>query len=145
MGDNSYNISDSEVDEVKEEIFQWFNHSGRGTSIHHDDKIVWAIFRLEYLKDNHTEFTIDNAREVIRILFPTKARRLYVTSSSYAFKHLLDRISSYVGKGRYKYCSNDTIIKAFELEGFEIQMDGPNACMNLSAKEVKTARTLYRG
>jgi hypothetical protein len=37
------------------------------------------------------------------------------------------------------------MIEAFKLEGFTLLMDGPNAYMNLSAKEVNVARTLFRG
>ncbi|WP_256009465.1 hypothetical protein [Desertivirga xinjiangensis] len=145
MWDDSCGPFDPQVEEIKEEIIKWFNYSGRGTSIHPDDKIIWAISKLPFLKDNETEFSVDNARELIRILFPSQAKTIYQTSSSYTFKHLFERISSYVSKGRYKYCGNDTMITAFELEGFKLRMDGPNAYMNLLPQEVETARTLYRG
>jgi hydroxymethylpyrimidine pyrophosphatase-like HAD family hydrolase len=145
MWDNTYGPFDREVQEVKEEIYNWFEHSGRSISIHPDDKVIWEISRLGYLKENKVEFTVDQAREIVRILFPTKPKTVYKTSSSYGFKHLLECISGSINKGNRKYCSNDTMIEAFKLEGFKQVMDGPNAFMNLSAKEVKTARTLFRG
>lgn len=144
MWDDTYGSFDPEVQEIKEEIFNWFEYSGRSMSIHPNDKIVWAITRLEYLKENQVDFTVDQAREVVRILFPTVSKTIYKANSSYGFKHLLERISGSINKGNRKYCSNDTMIEAFKLEGFKLVMDGPNAFMNLSTKEVKTATTLFR-
>lgn len=145
MWHDTYGPFDREIQEIKEEIFDWFEHSGRSLSIHPHDKIVWEISHLGYLKENRVDFTVDQAREVIRILFPTMSKTLYKTSSSYGFKHLLERISGSINKRNRKYCSNVTMIEAFGLEGFKLVMDGPNAFMNLSAKEVKIARTLFRG
>lgn len=143
--DEDFGPFDPEVKEVEAELFQWFENSGRQLSIHPDDKIVWEITRLSYLKENREDFTVEQAREIVRILFPSKLKGIYTSSSSYGFKHMLERISGSVNKGNRKYCSNDTMKKAFELEGFTLQLDGPNAFMNLSAKEVKTARMLFRG
>lgn len=145
MWDNTYGHFDPEVQEIEEEIFKWFEHSGRSISIHPHDKILWEISRLEYLKENRIDFTVEQVREVLRILFPSMSKIIYKSSNSYGFKHLFERISGSVNKGNRKYCSNDTAIEAFKLEGFKLVMDGPNAFMNLSAKEVKTARTLFRG
>ncbi len=145
MWDDDLGPFDPEVNEAKAELFQWFEHSGRQMSIHPDDKIIWEISRLPFLKDNQVEFTVEQAREIVRILFPSKTKVIYPSSNSYGFKHLLERISGSLNKGNRKYCSNDTMKKAFELEGFKMQADGPNAFMNLSAKEVKAARALFRG
>ena len=114
-------------------------------SIHPLDQILYAISRLAFLKENHTEFDVEQVRELVRILFPTKTKTIYKTSSSYGFKHLMERVSRSINKGEPKYCSNDIMIEAFRLEGFKLTMDGPNAYMNLSTKEVKIAKTLFRG
>ena len=145
MWSETYDQFDLAVQQVKQEIFKWFDHSGRGISIHPYDKIIWETSRLGYLKENHVDFDVEQAREIVRILFPTKTKGIYKLSNSYGFKHLLERISGTLNKRQRKYCSNDTMIEAFKLEGFKLIMDGPNAYMNLSAKEVKAARTLFRG
>ncbi|MDB5012824.1 MAG: hypothetical protein JWQ25_1026 [Daejeonella sp.] len=145
MWDEDYEPFDSKVLEVQQEIYIWFDHSGRSISIHPHDNIIWEISRLEFLKDNRVEFTVEQAREIVRILFSTKPKGIYKTSSSYGFKHLMERISGFINKGNRKYCSNDTMIEAFKMEGFRQVMEGPNAYMNLSAKDVKTARMLFKG
>lgn len=145
MWDENYGPFDPLVQEIKEELFTWFDNSGRSMSIHPHDKIVWEISRLAYLKENRVDYNVEQAREIVRILFPGKTKGMYTASSSYGFKHLLERISGSLNKGNRKYCSNDTMKEAFALEGFKLELYGPNACMNLSAKDVKTAITLYRG
>lgn len=140
-----YGYYDQEVIEVQQELFTWFDNSGRAMSIHPLDQIVYAISRLSFLKEHQVDFNVEQVRELVRILFPSKPKGTYKVSSSYGFKHLMERISRSINKGKSKYCSNDTMIDAFKLEGFKLLMDGPNAYMNLSAKEVKIAKTLFRG
>lgn len=140
-----YDHYDQEVLDVQQELFKWFDNSGRSMSIHPLDQILYAVSRLTFLKESQTEFEVEQVRELVRILFPTKTKTTYNTSSSYGFKHLMERISRSINKGKPKFCDNETIIEAFRLEGFKLTMDGPNAYMNLSTKEVKTAKTLFRG
>jgi hypothetical protein len=133
--------------EIQKQIPMWFNEAGRQQSIHEDDKLICGLSRLEFLKNGREHFTVDEARQVLSILFPVKAKNIYYGSSSYGLKHLLEHVSSsFTSKMTYKYCSNDTIIKAFELEGFRsVKEDrSPNPHFNLTAKEVKTAYRLFR-
>ncbi len=46
--------------------------------------------------------------------------------------------------GGYKYCGNDTLIKAFELEGFKSIQDGPNRYFNIATSEIKAAQRMFR-
>ncbi|MGY4539424.1 hypothetical protein ACVW0P_003858 [Mucilaginibacter sp. UYNi724] len=136
-----------DVWEIQKEIPTWFNESGRYQSIHEHDKLLCGLSQLEFLKDRREHFTIDEARKVIQILFPFKAKKIHHGSSSYGLKHRLEHISNYMSKGHgYKYCSNDTLIKAFALEGFNsaIEDGSPNPCFNIYKKDVVTAYHLFR-
>jgi len=133
--------------EIQKEIPMWFNESGRYQSIHEDDKLICGLSRLEFLKNNSEDYTVDEARQVLRVLFSVKAKTIYHGSSSYGLKHLLEHISSAFGKRHiYKYCGNDIIIKAFELEGFRFLKEdsSPNLHFNITKKEVTAAYRLFR-
>lgn len=130
---------------AKDEIPQWFKHSGRLQSNYKEDQIILAVKNLPFLLDNKNHFTVDEARQLIRLLFPTKSRTIYKRSSSYGLKHLFERVSRYaIFNGNNKYCSNDTAIEAFELEGYRWIQEGPNRYMNLSTTEVQMALRLFK-
>jgi hypothetical protein len=133
------------VMDIQEEIPAWFNLSGREQSVHEDDKLLCAITRLSFLKDTHPHFTVDQARAVVQALFPTKARTIYQGSSSYGLKHLFEYVSRALTKNEgYKYCSNETLIAAFDLEDFKSKQDGPNRYFNISKKEIESAQRMFR-
>jgi hypothetical protein len=137
-----------EVYEIMKDIPSWFKHSGRLQSNNEDDLLINEINKLEFLSDRKSHFTIDQARDLIKILFPTKSKVICHSHSSYGYKHLFESVSSFILGDRYssyKYCSNNTAIKAFELEGFKLVYDGsPNPAVNLSSKEVNRAYRLFR-
>jgi hypothetical protein len=136
-----------DVWEVQKEIPTWFNESGRYQSIHEHDKLICGLSQLEFLKEHRTEFTVDEARKVVQILFPFKAKKIYNGSSSYGLKHRLEHISNFFSKGHgNKYCGNDTMIKAFELEGFSAATEegSPNRFFNIYKKDVTAAYHLFR-
>ncbi|MHB8207478.1 hypothetical protein [Mucilaginibacter sp.] len=141
----SQDYDSAEVYEAMKEIPQWFKHSGRFQSNHEDDLLLVEIEKLDFLLDYETHLTVDQARKLIRLLFPTKSKSIYELSSSYGLKHLFEKVSRrIIGRhGASKYCGNDTAIEAFEKEGFQWQQTGPNRCMNISAKELKRANRLF--
>lgn len=133
--------------EIQKGIPMWFNESGRYQSIHEDDKLICGLSRLEFLKENSGHYTVEEARQVLQVLFPVKATTIYHGSSSYGLKHLLEHISGAFGiRHNYKYCGNDTMIKAFEQEGFRsVYEDGsPNPHFNITKTEVTAAYRLFR-
>lgn len=136
-----------DVWEVQKEIPAWFNESGRYQSIHEHDKLICGLSQLEFLKERRSHFTVDEARKVVQLLFPFKAKKIYHGSTSYGLKHRLENISNFFSKGHgNKYCSNDTMIKAFELEGFSSAKEegSPNPCFNVYKKDVTAAYHLFR-
>jgi len=130
------------------EITEWFKHSGRFQSNNEDDQLIVSVSKLKFLLDLKNHFTTEEARELIKILFPTKSKTIHRNHSSYGLKHLFESVSSYLHgdrNGSSKYCSNNTIIEAFKLEGYTIEYDGtPNPNMNLSGKEVNRAYRIFR-
>lgn len=135
-----------DVYKIMGEIPEWFRHSGIHQSSNPEDQIIVAVLKLDFLADYETHLTVDQARELIKILFPTKAKSIYEQSSSYGLKHLFEKVSRRViarGHSANKYCSNDVAIEAFEKEGFKWTQSGPNRFMNLSVKEVNRAYRLF--
>lgn len=137
-----------EVKKIQQLIPRWFNESGRYQSNHPDDKIICGLSKLGFFEDKAEDFSVEDARKIIKVLFPVKAKVVLQTSSSYGLKHLLERVSSYCGAGkRRKYCSNDTIIAAFELEGFKVAWQGndnPNPHFNIRKGDVTRINKLFR-
>jgi hypothetical protein len=137
-----------DVWEIQKEIPTWFNESGRYQSIHEHDKVICGLSQLEFLKNdsNREHFTVDEARKVVQILFPLKAKNVYRGSTSYGIKHRLEQISAYFSKRHsYKYCGNDTLIKAMELEGFKsVTEEGSNPYFNVYKKDVMATYSLFR-
>ena len=124
--------SHSEADEIAKEIPLWYRHSGIHQSSNTADKIFSEISKCEFVKNYQEHYTVEEASTIVSILFPTKAKAIYEGSSSYGLKHLLEHLSRTILNTKYgvkKYCSNDTIIKAFELQGFRMKEYGPNMCM----------------
>lgn len=135
-----------EVYSMLDEIKEWYKYSGIYQSNNADDKVVGDIMKLEFLKDYKSEYTVEQARKLIQILFPSKAKNIYEGSTSYGLKHLFEHVSQTVMETRYgnsKYCSNNTLIDAFELEGFRMKAEGPNRCMNLLPSEVNRAKRIF--
>jgi len=137
----------NDVYEAMKELPDWFKHSGIYQSNNEDDILIASIKKMDFLLDYKSHFTVDQARELIKVLFPTKTKKIFEGSSSYGFKHLFEVISKSAIDSKYdmnKYCSNATAINAFELEGFDWIQEGPNRYMNLSAKEVNKVYKLFR-
>lgn len=133
------------VMDIEELIPAWFNLSGREQSVHEDDKLLCSVSRLTFLRETHPHLTVEQARAVIQAVFPSKARNIYHATSSYGLKHLFEYVSRAVTKNLgYKYCSNETLIEAFELEGFKSIKDGPNRYFNISSKEIQSAQRMFR-
>jgi len=138
--------SENEVHEIMKEIPEWYKYSGIHQSNHTEDKLLSEVDGCEFLKDHSTHYSVEDARKIIRILFPTKAKKIYEGSSSYGIKHLFEHISETIINSKFgtkKYCSNNTVIEAFENEGFKMKEEGPNRCMNLLASEINRAKKLF--
>lgn len=87
-------------------------------------------------------FTVEQVREIIRVVLPTKTRTLNTSHTSYGIKHTIERISSYMtGKEFSKYCSNDVLKQAMHEEGFRHD-EGLNWHFNMSEKEYKFIATV---
>jgi hypothetical protein len=136
----------NEASEIMKEIPEWYKHSGIHQSNHAEDKLLSEIGGCEFLKDHLTHYSVEDARKIIRILFPTKAKKIYEGSSSYGIKHLFEHISETISGLKFstkKYCSNNTVIEAFEKEGFRMKEEGLNRYMNLLASEINRAKKLF--
>lgn len=108
--------------------------------------LIAAVGKLSFLTDVSSHFTIEQAKSLIRLLFPTKTKKIYEGSSSYGIKHLFEHVSMTIinsGSRINKYCSNETVIIAFEEEGYKWQQEGPNRYINISAKEINRAKKLF--
>src|SRR6202012_4630367 len=108
-----------------------------------------AVHQLDFLKKYEDYFTVAEASKLIRILFPTKTKSIQESHNSYGIKHLFERISGHVitTSDARKYCSNDTVIEAFEKEGFKKERCGPNSpnwFFNIAEKDLKKAYRLFR-
>jgi len=140
------NFSLLDVWPISKEIPEWYKHSGIHQSSNIEDKVLSEMSKCEFLQNHDEHYTVDEARQVVRILFPSKAKKIYEGSSSYGLKHLLEHVSEVVANVKFstkKYCSNDTMIAAFEKEGFRMKEAGPNRYMNLLASEVNRAKRLF--
>ncbi|HEX7868576.1 MAG TPA: hypothetical protein VF455_00540 [Chryseobacterium sp.] len=128
-----------------DEIPKWFKLSGVQQSTNHDDVLLAAILPLPFLIDRSTHFSVEEAKTLIKLLFPSKTKTFYEGSSSYGLKHLFEHISMTAFNERFKnkYCSNQTVIQAFEEEGYRWKQEGPNRYMNISAREVNRAYKLF--
>jgi hypothetical protein len=128
---------------AEKEIQKWWKYSGIHDSCDPRDRLISKLSALSFLRDNSSQFTVDQATEVIKILYPTKAKRLNTDVSSYGIKHDLERLSLLFLPGlSTKYCSNDTIKEAFAKEGFKHSSDGPNEFYNISEKECHLVRKI---
>lgn len=135
-----------EVYEIADEIPLWFKMSGIQQSSHEDDVLITAVTKLTFLSDYKSEFTVEEARILIRLLFPSKAKKIYLGSSSYGIKHFFEHVSNTIinpNERINKYCNNQTAIEAFELEGFSWVQEGPNRYMNIVAKEINRAYKFF--
>lgn len=146
-----FNEEDAKLKHVKsakvfDDMREWYRYSGVHQSDNLEDKIVSDIYSLQFLKEEAlTDFTVEQVRDVIKIILPTKAKTIYNGSSSYGLKHFMEHISQTVlGNGRInKYCSNDVLKDAFELEKFRHMEEGPNRYYNILASELNRAKKLF--
>lgn len=142
----SKDYDSEQVYDILDEIPSWFKLSGNQQSSNQDDIVIAAVNKLTFLKEFRTHFTVEEARSLVRLLFPTKTKTIYEGSSSYGLKHFFEHVSRSVINSEFrssKYCGNDTIIQAFEEEGYKWKQEGPNRYMNISAKEVNKAYKLF--
>ena len=134
------------INKIVSEIPTWFKLSGIQQSSNQDDILIAKVHKMTSLADTSSHFSLDEAKSLIRILFPTKTKKIYEGSSSYGIKHFFEHVSMTIidPKNRInKYCSNQTVIQAFEEEGFQWEQNGPNRYMNISAKEINRAYKLF--
>ena len=132
--------------DVLEEMREWYKYSGVHQSDNAEDKMLSEVHNLKFLSDEELKpFTVEQVQAIIRIIFPTKAKTIYHGSSSYGLKHFMEHISQTIlGKGRInKYCSNDTLKEAFEIENFKHKEEGPNRHYNILASEINRAKKLF--
>ena len=125
---------------------EWYKYSGVHQSDNVEDKMLSEVHNLNFLSDEELKpFTVEQVQAVIRIIFPTKAKTFYHGSSSYGLKHFMEHISQTIlGKGRInKYCCNDTLKEAFEIENFKHKEEGPNRHYNILASEINRAKKLF--
>lgn len=131
---------------VFDEMKEWYKYSGVHQSDNIEDKVLSEIHKLNYLNDEAvTPFSVEQVQEIIKIILPTKAKNIYNGSSSYGLKHLMEHISQTVlGNGRInKYCSNEVLKNAFEIEKFRYTQEGPNRYYNILASELNRAKKLF--
>jgi len=139
-----------EVVQAKEDINDWWRYSGIHDSPDPRDKVISGLSKLDFLKDATTHYTVEQAQEVIKIIFPSRAKSINTTKTSYGLKHDLERLSGmFLSGDRRKYCSNDTLKEAMKNEGFHSRQDGPNSpneFYNITEKELNLMRklTFYR-
>jgi hypothetical protein len=134
------------VHKVACEVPEWFKRSGIQQSSNDDDKLITAVQSLTFLKDVAEHYTVDQAKLLIQLLFPTQTKGIYEGSSSYGLKHFFEHISrTIIGDRmtRSKYCSNDTVIQAFEELKYKWKQDGPNRYFNISARDINKAKRLF--
>jgi hypothetical protein len=136
-----------DVKKIEREIPRWFNESGRFQSNNPDDVVICGLSKLDFLKIKDDDFSVVEAQQVIRILFPIKTKVIFQGTHSYGLKHRLELISSHFGQlGKRKFCSNETIIKAFESEGFKLSWEGtnPNPRFNIRKTDLTRISRLFR-
>jgi hypothetical protein len=124
------------------EIPDWWKYCGIHESTDKRDILLSKLSSLSFLR-NSEEYTVEDVYEMIKIIYPTKAKRIYKQIDSYGIKHDFERIStlllSTIGK---KYCTNDTVKAAFSIAGFESISDGPNEHYNISEGESNLIRKI---
>lgn len=126
-----------------QQIRDWWKYSGMSLSCDPRDKIISKLSSFAFLKDNSTEFSVDEAREMIRVAYPTKAKRIYSEVNSNGIKHDFERISGLFLKGATKkYCTRQTVEEAFAKEGFEVRTESDGNTFNISEKECSRFRKL---
>ncbi len=146
-----FNEEDHEFKYVKSngvlnDMREWYKYSGLHQSDNAEDKILSEVHNLKFLSEQELKpFTVEQVQSVIKIIFPTKAKTIYNGSSSYGLKHFMEHISQTIlGRGRInKYCSNDTLKEAFEIENFKHKEEGPNRYYNILASEINRAKKLF--
>lgn len=132
--------------DVLKDMREWYKYSGLHQSDNAEDKILSEVHNLKFMRDEELKpFTVEQVQAIIKIIFPTKAKTIYNGSSSYGLKHFMEHISQTIlGKGRTnKYCSNDTLKEAFEIENFKYKEEGPNRHYNILASEINRAKKLF--
>lgn len=131
---------------AEKEIPNWWKFSGVHDSCDPRDKLIAGLARLPFMSNYREHFTVEEAREVLRIAYPTKAKNLFHDVNTYGIKHDFERISTLFNKSEHtKYCSNDTIKEALELEGFKTKVDSPgspNLIANFAESEVNRFRKI---
>lgn len=135
---------DWDVQEALKLIPNWFEGSGQYQSAHPDDKIICALRDLDFFKSGDDHFSVEEARHVIRILFPTKADVVFKDTDSYAIKHHFEHLS--IRFGKHKGCSNSILIEAFEQEGFLVAYkhdEYPNPQFNILRGDWKACHRLF--
>ncbi len=127
------------------EIPNWWKFSGIHDSCDPRDKLIAGLSKLTFIS-NYREHFVEEAREVIKLAFPTKAKNLNHDVTTYGIKHDFERISTlFIKTDSTKYCSNDTIKKALELEGFKTKVEepgSPNLIANLAEAELNRFRKI---
>lgn len=138
--------SDKAREIADKEIPTWWRYSGIHDSSDLRDKIIASLSKFVFLSNVEKEFTVEEAQEVLRIIFPTKAKNLNRSVDSYGIKHDFERISMLFNSGgKKKYCNNETIKKALAKEGFRTKQDSegsPNVVANISEAELKLIRKI---
>lgn len=121
---------------IHKHLINWYyNERKKVNNITYQSKEVLRL-RIEQFSfmENQIPFTVEEARQLIRIAFPNKLKTINKNHSSYGLKHLLERISRRFGQG--KYCSNDTLKEAFLLEGFKSEEASTlNLWFNISERD----------
>lgn len=132
---------------AKQEIPKWWRYSGIHDSYDPIDKIITQLQKLDFLRTGPSpHYTIDQAQEVIRIIFPRKTDNFFHDRTSYGLKHDLEAISQlFNDKDLYKYCGNDVLKQALINEGFKIKESfpgSPNVIVNISQHDVHMIESL---
>lgn len=145
LGVWSYGFGELAIDKIAHEIPEWFRRSGIQQSSNEDDVLISAIQKMSFLGNVSEAITVEEAKQMINVMFPTKTKTIYEGTSSYGIKHFFEHVSAFVVGERFKnkYCSNDTVIQAFEELGYKWKQHGPNRDFNISAREINKAKRLF--
>jgi hypothetical protein len=131
---------------AEKEIPNWWKYSGIHDSCDLRDKLIAGLSKLPFITNYKEHFTVEEAREIMKIAYTGRAKNLYYDVNTYGIKHDFERISTLFNKtGQSKYCSNDTIKEALELEGFKTKTDktgSPNLIANFVESEVNRLRKI---
>ena len=102
-----------------------------------DAELAQLAQLAEIIKNADEPFTVDQVRQVIRLLFKDRLNYINHTCNSLHLKSAME-IVSFRAIGKHKYCASDTLREAFRLENFKVHNLGHKDHYNISYNDVKS-------